>query len=644
MGFPAKNRQPVLRPWTVKDSEELYQVKAWGKGYFTVSEEGTVEVLSGMRGRRGLDMAKLVNELVERGLNPPLLLRFGDILEDRIRNLNEAFHRAIVEYGFRGSYRGVFPVKVNQQRQVIEELVNFGRPYGLGLEAGSKPELLVALAMHADPESLIICNGFKDREYIEMAMLAAKLGKQTFLVIDRLAEVDLCVEAAGKFGVRPSLGIRVRLVSKGAGKWTESSGDHSKFGLSSEEILEVVRILKEHDLCDCLEMLHFHIGSQITDIRAVKAALREASRIYVELVGLGAPMGWVDVGGGLGVDYDGSRTNFPSSMNYTLQEYANDVVDSIRAACDEASVSHPYIVSESGRAMVAHHSVLVFDVVGISDGGGGRSPEPVVDGDPEVVRDLHEVLRGLSTKNYLEGYHDALQLREETMTRFNLGLLDLKARARCETLFASICRKVLKLASEEEELPEELEPLERSLSEIYFCNFSVFQSIPDHWAVKQLFPVMPIQDLDRRPTRKAVLADLTCDSDGKMDRFIDPRDVAQVVSLHDPEQSGKPYYVGVFLVGAYQEVLGDLHNLFGDTNVVHVRMGEDGEPDLYKVVEGDSVREVLSYVQYDPEDLVARVRNAAEGAIREGRIRRVDVQELLRRYKGTLERQTYLET
>ncbi len=642
MGFPAKAKVPVLRRWTTKDGEDLYLIPAWGRGYFGVGEDGAIRVLPGHEGGPGLNLAELVEDLVERGLKPPFLLRFRDILEDRIRRLHEAFHRAIAEYGYSGSYRAVFPVKVNQQRQVVEEIVNLGRPYGLGLEVGSKPELLVALAMHADPESLIVCNGFKDREFIEIAMLAAKLGKQTFIVLDRLAELDLCLEAAAEFGVEPMLGVRVRLADRGSGKWGDSSGDRAKFGLTAQELLEVVAVLERHDLLDSLRMLHFHIGSQVTDIRSFKGALREAARFYTELVKLGAAMGWLDVGGGLGVDYDGSRTNFHSSMNYTLQEYANDVVDAIQTACDEAGIPHPYLVSESGRALVAHHAVLVFDVVGRAgmqslDGAA----EPTAD-EPAIVREYHELLEGVSAKNFLEAYHDALQLREEALTRFTLGLLDLQGRARCEAFFGAVCRKVLKLAQELDELPEELEPLGHALADIYYCNFSVFQSIPDHWAVKQLFPIAPVRGLDRQPTVRAVLADLTCDSDGKIDRFIDAHDVAQVLPLH-ALSADEPYYVAAFLVGAYQEVLGDLHNLFGDTHVVHVAIGPGGEPELLQVVEGDSVREVLSYVQYDPEDLIARVRRAAETAIREQRIRKADVQELLRRYKATLERQTYLE-
>lgn len=636
-----KNKQPLMRPWTVRDSEELYMTTAWGRGYFRVGDNGNVLVTP--RGDDGptLDLYELVTDLVERGLKTPLLLRFPDVLADRIAQIRGAFTAAIAEYGYKGHYRGVFPIKVNQQRHVVEEILEFGQPGHLGIEAGSKPELMIALALHSDPEALLICNGIKDREYIELAFLAKKLGKRTVVVADRLEEIRMSIQLAQELGVRPRLGVRARLFSRGAGKWVESTGEKSKFGLSAVELLEAVEMLKAANMLDCLELLHFHIGSQITDIRALKAALREASRIYVELAALGAPMGILDCGGGLGVDYDGSQTNFHSSMNYSLQEYANDVVAAVQAACDTRQLPHPTLTSESGRAIVAHHSILVADVVGVAKMPGENSIEKPPAEAAQCVRDLWEVWNGITRKNLTEGYHDALQIKEESQSLFNLGFLDLAGRAHSERIFWAINQRILRLMSQEEELPEEFENLPKGLADVYYCNWSTFQSTPDHWAVKQLFPTMPIHRLHQRPDRRGILADLTCDSDGKMDRFIDLKDVAEYLHLHDP--GDEPYYIGFFLVGAYQEVLGDLHNLFGDTNVVHVRVEDDGSIDVGKVVEGDSVREVLTYVQYDPEQLIQSVRRAAEQALREDRIAKHDVQNLLGLYKDALARTTYLD-
>ncbi|MCB9892607.1 MAG: biosynthetic arginine decarboxylase [Planctomycetes bacterium] len=630
-----------MRPWTVRDSEELYMTTAWGRGYFRVGDNGNVLVTP--RGDDGptLDLYELVTDLVERGLKTPLLLRFPDVLADRIAQIRGAFTAAIAEYGYKGHYRGVFPIKVNQQRHVVEEILEFGQPGHLGIEAGSKPELMIALALHSDPEALLICNGIKDREYIELAFLAKKLGKRTVVVADRLEEIRMSIQLAQELGVRPRLGVRARLFSRGAGKWVESTGEKSKFGLSAVELLEAVEMLKAANMLDCLELLHFHIGSQITDIRALKAALREASRIYVELAALGAPMGILDCGGGLGVDYDGSQTNFHSSMNYSLQEYANDVVAAVQAACDTRQLPHPTLTSESGRAIVAHHSILVADVVGVAKMPGENSIEKPPAEAAQCVRDLWEVWNGITRKNLTEGYHDALQIKEESQSLFNLGFLDLAGRAHSERIFWAINQRILRLMSQEEELPEEFENLPKGLADVYYCNWSTFQSTPDHWAVKQLFPTMPIHRLHQRPDRRGILADLTCDSDGKMDRFIDLKDVAEYLHLHDP--GDEPYYIGFFLVGAYQEVLGDLHNLFGDTNVVHVRVEDDGSIDVGKVVEGDSVREVLTYVQYDPEQLIQSVRRAAEQALREDRIAKHDVQNLLGLYKDALARTTYLD-
>jgi len=629
-----------MRGWTIRDSLELYLVQSWGAGFFTINDAGRVEVRPGGNGGGGIDLLELVGDLERRGLRPPLLVRFSDILRSRVKGLCGAFESAIHEYGYRGRYRGVYPIKVNQQRQVVEEIIEDGAPHGVGLEAGSKPELLVALALLETPGALIICNGYKDRAYIETALLAQRLGRNPIIVIDRFREIDVLIKTSRELGIRPRIGVRARLTTRGAGKWVESTGDRSKFGLSAVEIVEAVERLRSEDMLDCLELLHFHIGSQITAIRAHKDALREASRIYVELHKLGARPSVVDVGGGLGVDYDGSQTNFHSSMNYSVQEYANDVVAFIQEACDASKVQHPDIVTEAGRAMVAHHSVLIFDVLGVNEMVIGRPPEPVHEDEPKVLRDLSEVWSGISRKNVQEAYHDALQLKEEASTLFSLGYLDLRARARVERMFWDCCEKILRIVRELPYVPEDLEDLEKGLADTYYGNFSVFQSAPDHWAVKQLFPVMPIHRLDERPTRRGVFADLTCDSDGKIDQFIDQRDVKDVLPLHP--YNGLPYYIGVFLVGAYQEILGDLHNLFGDTDAVHVRLDEQGRTIVEHVVEGDEVHEVLSYVEYDQRQLVERVRRTIEAALREGTISLEESARLRKQYEQGLQEYTYL--
>jgi arginine decarboxylase len=631
--------QNELRAWTVNDSVELYNVTGWGRDFFTINEAGHVEVTPGGTGSAPIDLKELVDDLRSRGLNLPLLIRFSDILRTRIQQLCGSFQQAIAENDYRGSYRGVYPIKVNQQRHVVEELIEYGRPYNLGLEAGSKPELLVALALQDNPEALIVCNGYKDRAYIETALLAHKLGRQIIIVIDRFGELETILTTARELEIRPVIGVRARLSTKGAGKWVDSTGDRSKFGLTTAEIVSTVERLRVEDMLDCLQLLHFHIGSQITNIRAVKDALRESSRIFVELHLLGANMRFLDCGGGLGVDYDGSQTNFHSSVNYTLQEYAGDIVSEIAEACNAKGVPHPDIVTESGRALVAHHSVLIFNVLGTNEILLGQVPESLAENEHPVIQQLYETYSGISRKNFQEAYHDALQIKEEAITAFNLGYLDLKARARVEQLFWATCERILKIVRDLPYVPDELEGLERQLSDTYYCNFSIFQSVPDHWAVRQLFPVVPIDRLNRAPSRRAVLADLTCDSDGKMDQFIDLKDVKHFLELHS--LNGEPYYIGSFLVGAYQEILGDLHNLFGDTDAVHVRLDGD-DYRVEHVVEGDSVSEVLSYVQYSKDDLVSRVRRAVEVALREKRLSMAESGRLMRRYEEALEGYTYL--
>ncbi len=640
MNLRIRENGSLIRGWTVRDSAELYNVANWGAGFFGINDRGHVEVRPRGEGGPAIDLLDLVEDLQRRGLRTPMLIRFSDILASRVRGLCGAFQRAIQEYGYQGRFRGVYPIKVNQQRHVVEEIVQYGAPLQVGLEAGSKPELLIALAILDTPGALIICNGYKDRTYIETALLAQRLGRTPIIVIDRAHEVELIVRVARDLNIRPNIGIRAKLTTKGAGKWVESTGDRSKFGLTAVEIVEAIEKLREEDMLDCLKLLHFHIGSQITAIRAHKDALKEASMIFVGLHQMGACPDLLDVGGGLGVDYDGSQTNFHSSMNYTVQEYANDVVATIQEACDSKGIPHPDIVTEAGRAMTAHHSVLVFDVLGVHELVSGRPPQPVTESDPKVVQNLAEVYETISEKNVLESYHDILQLKEEATHLFNLGFLDLRERARVERLFWDCCEKILRIVRDMPYVPEELEPLEKGLADTYYGNFSVFQSAPDHWAVKQLFPVMPIHRLDEKPTRRGIFADLTCDSDGKIDRFIDPRDVRDVLELH--AWNGQPYYVGVFLVGAYQEILGDLHNLFGDTDAVHVRLGSDGRYEVEHVVEGDSVTDVLRYVEYDKGALVERVRRTIEDAMRAGQITLEESARLRRHYEQGLQAYTYL--
>ena len=629
-----------MRHWTIRDSAELYGISNWGARYFSITPEGDVQVHPEGPGKPGVNMLGLVEEIRRRGLHTPLLIRFSDILASRVREVAGCFERAMGEYEYTGRYRAVYPIKVNQQRPVVEELVEFGRPYTLGLEVGSKPELLVALALLDTPGALIVCNGYKDRAYLETALLAQKLGRLPVIVLDRPTELEDLIKISRELGIRPRIGVRARLAARGAGKWVESSGDRSKFGLSASDIVATVSRLRSEDMLDCLEMLHFHIGSQITAIRAHKDALREVSRIYVGLRELGAEVRVLDVGGGLGVDYDGSQTNFHSSMNYSTQEYANDVVSAIAEACNERGIPHPDIVTESGRALVSHASVLIFDVLGVDRAERHSAPEPAREGEHRVIEELYELWSQVTAKNVLESYHDAMQLKEEATSLFNLGYLDLVARARVEELFWFCCRKILHVVRELDYVPEDLEGLERSLADTYYGNFSVFQSLPDSWAMNQLFPIMPIHRLDERPTRRGIFADLTCDSDGKVDQFIDLRDVRNVLELHPPD--GKRYYIGAFLVGAYQETLGEMHNLFGDTDTVHVHVESDGRYRIEHLVDGDTVQEVLSYVQYDRRALSEKVRRTIETALRNGNITLEESALLRRRYEQGLSGYTYL--
>ncbi len=685
-----------LRRWTAADALETYGISRWGCGYFDVNELGNMIVvptlaaaatvsnsgdagasaanlqvvsdgvvgtipppladasggaaLTAVAGGAGgatsslgeIDLKELIDELTARGIQLPILLRFSDILRARIELLCGAFHGAIREYGYQGQYRGVYPIKVNQNRTVVEEIIEYGQPFHYGLEAGSKPELLAIMAIHQDDESLIICNGYKDEEYIETALLASKMGKRVILVVEKPSELEHIHRVALRLQIRPMLGMRARLSSRGAGRWEQSGGDFSKFGLSAAEMVDAIAQLKAWGEADTLRLLHFHLGSQISAIKSVKNALREASRMFVELYKLGATgIDYFDVGGGLGVDYDGSQTNFASSMNYTVQEYANDVVFSVKETCDQAGVPHPNIVSESGRAIAAHHSVLVVNVLGVTE-FNTHVPKQLPAGVAPLVLNLWETFQSVSPKNMLESYHDAVEYKDQVLQLFNLGHLSLEHRVLCENLFWATCEKVLHMSRGIAHMPEELEGLEKALSDTYFCNFSMFQSMPDAWAVDQLFPIAPIHRLREEPTRRGTLADITCDSDGKIDSFIDLRDVKHVLELH-PKVDKQDYYLGIFLVGAYQEILGDLHNLFGDTNTVHVILGPDGEYDVKEVVAGDTVSEVLQFVDYSPSDLLGRMRANVEKALGKKLLTIEESRTLINRFRQGMIGYTYLD-
>jgi arginine decarboxylase len=640
---PAAESGDMGQGWSLSEAHETYGIRNWGKGYFGINDHGNVVVHADKDPAKGIDLKLLIDSLQSRGIQLPILLRFTDILKHRIGEIADAFKRSIDEYGYAGNYSCVYPIKVNQQRHVVEEVLNFGKPHGFGLEAGSKPELLAVLAVTNGADATpIICNGFKDDEFIKMVVLARKLGKNIIPVVEKFSELEAIVRHSEALGVRQPIGIRVKLASRGAGRWRSSAGYRSKFGLTLTEVIEALDYLKSKGMADCLQMTHFHMGSQVSNIRKVKDALNEAARIYVELHRLGAGLKIIDVGGGLGVDYDGSQTDFESSTNYTLQEYANDVVFRIKSVCDEAGVPHPTIISESGRAVVAYHSVLVFDVLGTSNFDRCDAPPSIPDDAPQPIKDLFAVHRDLNKKNYTESYHDATQAMEEALNLFSLGYLEIEQRASAERMFWAIGRKLQRIVKELDYVPEDFQNLDTLLSDTYFCNFSVFQSMPDSWAIKQLFPVMPIHRLKEEPTRRAVLGDITCDSDGKIDQFIDLRDVQSTLKLH-PVNPGEPYYLGTFLLGAYQEILGDLHNLFGDTNAVHVHMEPDGTPNVDTVIKGDTVSEVLHYVQYSSEILMNRIRKDVERAVRSGTLSIQESREFLGFYEHGLDGYTYLE-
>jgi arginine decarboxylase len=630
--------------WGVADTKELYLIDKWGLRFFDVNKAGNLTVHPNRNPEIGVDLKELIDELIERGIDPPVLLRFTDILRSRVDEINVAFADAIAQYGYQGRYRGVYPIKVNQHRQVVENIVEFGRPYDFGLEAGSKSELLLAIALQDNEKALLVCNGYKDREYIETALFATTLGRKVYIVVEKLSELGVILSEAERLGVRPNLGLRVKLSSQGRGKWEGSGGDKSKFGLFVSELLRAVEILRERNHLGSFQMLHFHLGSQITSIQTIKEALREAVKVFIELHKLGVPLRIIDVGGGLAVDYDGSQTNFGSSMNYTMKEYAADVVSSLSEACQERGIPHPDIVSESGRAIVAHHSAVIFEVLGTSSLGPSVLESIEDPNQHELLHSILEVEKGLSRKSFQEAFHDAVQIKNEALSLFNLGYLDLKTRAQVESVFWKVCQKIIKFIRELEldYVPDELEGLEAFLADTYYSNLSVFQSLPDHWAIKQLFPVLPIHRLHQRPTRRATIADITCDSDGKIDQFIDLRDVKDTIQLHSVPD-GEPYYCGIFLTGAYQEILGDLHNLFGYTNTVHVSVLENGVYQIDRVIPGETVQEVLAQVQYGKTDLMNAMRKASEIGVAQKRLTLKESKQILTQYEQGLGGYTYLE-
>lgn len=649
--------------WNMEDSEKLYRIQGWGEPYFSINAAGHITVSP--KGDRGgsLDLYELVQALQQRNIHLPLVIRFSDILADRIERLNACFAKAIARYNYPNGYRGVYPIKCNQHRHLIESLVRYGRPYQFGLEAGSKPELMIALAL-LEPEpqprndgspALIICNGYKDREYIETAILATKLGQKPLIVIEQLDELYLAIDISRKLGIEPALGVRAKLSSRGIGRWGNSTGDRAKFGLTMPEIVTVVKELKEAGMLNSLQLLHYHIGSQISSISVVKDAIQEAAQIYVQLAKLGANMQYLDVGGGLAVDYDGSQTNFHASKNYNMQNYANDIVAEVKESCDEANIPTPFLVSESGRAIASHQSVLIFDVLGTSD--VPTIPPPEEENDHSIVRNLREIYESIDDQNYQEAYHDAVQFKEEAISLFNLSYLSLTVRAKAEQLYWACCSKILSIARNQDYVPDDLEDLEEIMASIYYINLSIFKSAPDSWAIDQLFPIMPIHRLNEEPTTRAILADLTCDSDGKITQFIDLLDVKPILELHplkdkeNPEennldnhhkpQAKEPYYLGMFLVGAYQEIMGNLHNLFGDTNVVHIDMTPKGYEIEY-IVKGETIKEVLGYLEYDSEDLLETLRIRTEKAMQDNKITLEESQRLLQNYEKSLRSYTYL--
>lgn len=629
-----------MRRWRIEDSAELYNITGWGLKYFSINDNGHVQVTP-REGCASVDLKELMDELQIRDITAPVLLRFPDILDNRIEKISRCFRQAAEEYKYGAQNFIIYPIKVNQMRQVVDEIVSHGKKFNIGLEAGSKPELHAVLATNIDEHNLIICNGYKDENYVELALLAQKMGRRIFLVVEKLNELHLIARLAKRIGVRPNIGIRIKLSSSGSGKWEESGGDHSKFGLNSSELLEAVDALAKYKMEDCLKLIHFHIGSQITKIRRIKNALREATQFYVQLTKMGFSIDFIDIGGGLGVDYDGTRSSASeNSMNYSIQEYANDAISAIVDACEKNGLKQPNVITESGRSLSAHHSILIIETLETTQLPVWNDNEEVSDSDHELARELYQIWDRLGQQSLLESWHDALQIREEALDRFSLGMLDLHTRAQIEKLFWSVAREVNDIAKTMKHVPEELR-ISKMLPDKYFCNFSLFQSLPDSWAIDQMFPIMPISRLDEKPTRTATIQDVTCDSDGKINCFISSHGFSNALPIH-PIKNGESYYLGVFLVGAYQEILGDMHNLFGDTNTVHVSVHKDGY-EIEQIIDGETVAEVLDYVQYSPKKLVRNVETWVTRSMKNGKITPEEGREFLSNYRSGLYGYTYLE-
>lgn len=630
--------------WSYRQSADVYGIDAWGEGYFRINDQGNVAITpTAEADGPAVDLHELTQDLLDRGIRVPIMIRFPDIIKSRVELINGCFAKAIVDHNYRGQYHGVYPVKVNQQRHLVEELVKHGRKHRLGLECGSKPELLVVLALSKNDDSVIICNGFKDQEYIETAILSQKLGKHTIIVIDRYEELLMVIAASKKLNARPHIGFRAKLNTQGGGKWIDSSGARSKFGLTTVEIVDGMELLRRENMLECLELVHFHIGSQIPSIQNIKSSLKEGVRFYTEIYQMGATgLRFIDVGGGLGVDYDGTGSS-DSSINYSEQEYANDVVAALQSACDEKSIPHPNIITESGRFLVAHHSILIFNVLGVNNLTRPEPPRPATKSDPPILQDLQYIYEKLNKENLNECFNDLSQAKQESLQLFTYGVLSLQQRAWAESMYFAIATKMIKIAQSLEDGEEIVQALSNEMCDTYFCNFSVFQSVPDSWAVGQMFPVMPIHRLGEEPMRQATLADLTCDSDGKLEKFIDTDTgkTKRTLAVH-PFREGEPYYLGVFLTGAYQEILGDLHNLFGDTDAVHVSVTATGYT-LDHYVPGDTVTEVLSYVQFMQSSMVEAIRGAAEESIQKGTLTKQEAKLLIKHYEEGLAGYTYLE-
>ena len=633
----------MTETWDIPSAIALYNIDRWGTGYFTINGSGNVQVMPTQAYGQAIDLMDVIGEARDRGMAFPLLIRFQDLLRHRVETINRAFQSAIAEANFQNVYKGVFPIKVNQLREVVEEIMDAGRPFNFGLEAGSKPELIAALAVHRDPDSLIICNGYKDPTFIQNALLGRKLGKQVIMVVEKLEEVRQILQVSREMNVMPLMGLRVRLQSKGSGKWATSGGENAKFGLSTADLVAASNYLKSEGMAESLVLVHFHVGSQVTDIGVIKRAVKEGARFYAKLSKMGHPMQFIDVGGGLGVDYDGSRTAFDSSMNYTLQEYARDVVYNIIDVCESEKVPHPTIVSESGRAIVAHHSVLVVEAFGSIEKCSADLALEIRETDPKLLHEMVETQKALSKQNRMEVLHDAQQIKEQCQSMFELGLLELESKAKIEIIYWQIAQAVVELCRGMRYVPEEVKELETALGDQYLCNFSVFQSLLDHWALGQLFPIMPVHHLEQPPDRNGTLVDITCDSDGKVSKFIDLQDVKETLPLHRI-RPGEPYYLGFFLMGAYQDIMGDLHNLFGRVNEVHVFLDEDEDSGWYieEVIEGSTVGSVLSMTQWDQHELIRLVKAQVDAAIKSNRLKPNEAMRLLSEYERGLKGYTYL--